>query len=183
VRFQLAASNGLFPYPTRLRVKVWEDKLAAMLEQRTQEPLISRSRARLFLGQNDNIGSFIGCFCQVFRQPATFSFFRTRPRLCEVPGFQLALLFASPGKFSKIAFQPECCHPVELPPREPIGHGSGHANVPPLCQSFNWPRPSGRTGVNTVLEMGENQAEKRSRHLRQTDLQRLRIASNDKGIA
>jgi hypothetical protein len=57
------------------------DKLAAMLEQRTQEPLISRSRAKLFLGQNDNIGSFIGCFCQVFRQPATFSFFRTRPRL------------------------------------------------------------------------------------------------------
>ena len=81
VRFQLAASNGLFPYPTRLRVKIWEDKLAAMLEQRTQEPLISRSRTRLFLRQNDNIGSFIGCFCQVFRQPATFSFFRTRPRL------------------------------------------------------------------------------------------------------
>jgi hypothetical protein len=39
-------------------VNLWEDKLAAMLEQRTQEPLISRSRARLFLGQNDNIGSF-----------------------------------------------------------------------------------------------------------------------------
>jgi len=81
VRFKLAVSHGLFTYPTRLRVNLWEDKLAAILEQRTQEPLISRSRARLFLGQNDNIGSFIGCFCQVFRQPATFSFFRTRPRL------------------------------------------------------------------------------------------------------
>jgi hypothetical protein len=31
--------------------------------------------------------------------------------------------------------------------------------------------------------MGGNQAEKRSTHLRQTDLQGLRIASNDKGIA
>src|SRR3989442_6812130 len=28
--------------------------------------------ARLFLGQNGNIGQFIECFRQVFRQPATF---------------------------------------------------------------------------------------------------------------
>jgi hypothetical protein len=70
VRFQLAFSNGLFPYPTRLRVKVWEDKLAAMLEQMTQKPVISRSCARLFLGQNGNIGPFIECFRQVFQHQA-----------------------------------------------------------------------------------------------------------------
>ncbi len=40
VRFQLAVSHGLFPYPTRPRVNLWEDKLAAMLERMTQEPLI-----------------------------------------------------------------------------------------------------------------------------------------------
>jgi len=40
VRFQLAVSHGLFTYPTRLQVNLWGDKLAAMLEQMAQEPLI-----------------------------------------------------------------------------------------------------------------------------------------------
>jgi len=57
-----------------------------------------------------------------------------------------------------------------------------YADVPP-SQSFIWARPSPKTGVNTVLEIGTNQAEKRTRQLKQTDWQKLRIASNDKGIA
>jgi|SRR5207302_5284801 len=39
----------------------------------------------------------------------------------------------------------------------------------PLRQSFIWARPSSKTGVNTVLEIGTNQAEKQTRQLKQTD--------------
>jgi hypothetical protein len=46
-----------------------------------------------------------------------------------------------------------------------------------------WARPSHSTGVNTVLEIGTNQAETQPKQLRQIDLQGLRIATNDKGIA